>query len=290
MNAYPYSRHARIALLVAVASLTAGCAHVRDDYDPYPYDPYYHDGPRVTYYDYWYYPALGCYYDTRTRYYIYFESNRWARARVLPPHLRPHLGSHVVVRAPHERPYEYHQRHREQYAPERYRKPDVRGDDIWLGPPRREVPARDRDERRREYPERERNGYDLPRERKDERKDERNDYRGAVPRLQEPRVREPEPRAQKPNAQIKAAPERRPPPAVAAPLGRKSQEPAPAHRAVEQRGSVRGSDRSEDERRGNGRHEGNGEPPAANPGRGPERHPDDRYGRGGRVEENMPSR
>lgn len=323
MNPHAFTSYARIALLAVAASVAAGCAYDGNSYDPYrtgpyPYDPYYHDGPRVTYYDYWYYPSLGCYYDTRTRYYIYFEHDHWVRARALPPHLRPHLGSHVVVRSPHDRPYEYHHRHREQYAPERYRKPPAggRGDDVWLGPPRRETPARDRDERRREYPERERNGYDRPRERNDY----RNDYRGAMPRMQAPRMRDQEPRAQEPNAQIKAAPERRPLPAATAPVSRKLQQPAPVIRAVEQRGTDRGPgrgqderhgntdrgpergqderrgntdrgpDRAQDERRGNGRHEDNGDPQAVNPGRGAERHPDNRYGRGGPVADGQPPR
>lgn len=145
----------RLAVLAATVIALTACAHGRDDryYAPAPYP-----APGMAYHDYWYYPAIGCYYDTHAHVYIYYERDHWVRARALPPHLRPHLGRHVTVRSPHDRPYEDHDRHRQQYAPERYRDAAPGGGrpDVWLGPPRREPAPRDRDERRRD--ERDRNG------------------------------------------------------------------------------------------------------------------------------------
>lgn len=146
MRAPPLSTSARILILTAAALVLTACAHGRDDYYYAP-APYYGSG--VTHYDYWYYPAIGCYYDPHARVYLYYEHDRWVRARALPPRLRPHLGAHVTVRVPHDRPYEEHQRHRERYKPERYRDtvPYDRDGDVWLGPPRREPSPRYDDRR-----------------------------------------------------------------------------------------------------------------------------------------------
>lgn len=146
MSIPPLSNSARIAILAAAALTLTACAHGRDDHYSTP-APYHRSG--VTYHDYWYYPALGCYYDPHARVYLYYERDRWLRARALPPHLRPRLGAHVTVRAPHDRPYEEHHRHRERYKPERYRDaaPYDRDGDVWLGPPRREPSPRYDDRR-----------------------------------------------------------------------------------------------------------------------------------------------
>lgn len=253
MKSHLISSYARIALAATAALLMTACAHVRDDYDPYPYH-----SPRASYYDYWYYPAVGSYYDTRTRYYIYYERDRWVRAHTLPRHMRPHLGRHVIVRSPHDRPYEQHQRHREQYTPERYKRlpADGRGNDVWLGAPRREMPARDRDDRHKDIQNRDKNGKVAPRDRPTDRAPGLV-HEDSRPRDQEPRSRQlqyvkPQPREvppQKPNTRFQATPDRRESPVSAAPGGRENR--------VQER-EVRKDDRRDrsrdgDVRRGNGR-------------------------------------
>lgn len=157
MKSHHLSKYARIALVVAVAGVMTACVSSPHYYDP---DPYY--SPRVVYHDYWYYPAIGAYYDPRARIYIYHEHNHWIRARALPPHIRPHLGHHVTVRSRHDRPYEEHHRHRHQYQPERYRERDHthRGNDAWIGAPRHQNPQPDRNDRSIENHDRDRNGKD----------------------------------------------------------------------------------------------------------------------------------
>lgn len=112
----------RLALSALVAGALMACAPTRDyayesDRDYYESAPYY--GPHAAYYDYWYYPEAGFYYDPRIRIYIYQEHDHWIRSPRLPPHLHSHRGGHVTVRSPHDRPYEDHLRHRDRYAPER---------------------------------------------------------------------------------------------------------------------------------------------------------------------------
>lgn len=164
MNSAHVSIIARIALLAIAASGLSACAYNHDYYEPSPYygsaDGHYGDY-YGDYYDYWYYPAIGAYYDPRVSLYFYYEHDHWVRARELPRHYHPHLGRHVVVRSPHDRPYAEHYRHRERYAPERYRderytKPvPERGDGgAWIGAPRKPESA----PRNRE-PERERNQH-----------------------------------------------------------------------------------------------------------------------------------
>lgn len=129
----------RLALLAGAAVGLSGCAsHPPHDY---PRERVYYE-PYGDYYDYLYYPAIGAYYDPRIRIYFYYEHNRWIRTRSLPPHCRPYLDRHVTVRSPRDRPYADHDRHREHYAPERYRKPVDKGhntrrlDNVWVGVPR----------------------------------------------------------------------------------------------------------------------------------------------------------
>jgi hypothetical protein len=174
MKSRLHSICARTALAATVVLAVAACAH-----DPYGYyAPAPHHSRYVTYYDYWYYPAIGSYYDPRSHVYIYFEGGRWTHARALPPRLRPHLGRHVTIHSPHERPYEEHHRHREQYRPERYR-PEAPGDrprDIWLDAPRREPPQRDhdRDDRRHDDDGRDRSPRESARDRDHDHKGDRN--------------------------------------------------------------------------------------------------------------------
>jgi len=159
MKQFPMSTFLRTAMVAVAAVLLTACVHARNDY----YEPAPHYPPQVVYYDYWYYPAIGCYFDIRTNYYIYFEHGSWIRVRVLPPHLRPYLGRHVTVRSPHQRPYDEHYRHREQHPPERYKqtRPGEKGHDAWVGPPRTEIPDRDRRDKNRDQ---DRNGGDTRRD------------------------------------------------------------------------------------------------------------------------------
>jgi hypothetical protein len=152
------SNYVRIAFVAVAAGVMTACAPVQH----YPEPAQYH-APRVVYYDYWYYPAIGSYYDPRTHVYIYYERNHWVRARALPVHVRPHLGRHVVVRLQHDRPYEAYPRHREQYVPERYLKsqPRHRRDDVRIGPTRQTIPSRDRDDSHTYLGDRDRHGKDL---------------------------------------------------------------------------------------------------------------------------------
>lgn len=165
MNSLPLSTYARIAFVTMAAVVLSACAHVRDDYRPAPrYES------RVTYYDYRYYLEADCYYDTRTRVYIYFEHDHWVRARALPPRMRSHLGRHVNIRSPHDRPYEDLRRHREQYAPDRHKserynklEPDHRDRGIRNDAPRRDISERGNNDSRNYTENRDRNGQDQSR-------------------------------------------------------------------------------------------------------------------------------
>ncbi len=69
------------------------------------------------YVDYYYMPDIDAYYYVPERKYIYFESNRWIFAPVLPARLRwydPYKGYKVVVNEP--RPYLHHEVYRTKYA------------------------------------------------------------------------------------------------------------------------------------------------------------------------------
>jgi len=185
MTAPRLSIYVRLALVAAAVGNLSGCVAPGGHYEPAPYYAApgdYYGGYYGDYYDYWYYPAIGSYYDPRARLYMYYEHDHWIRSHALPPHYRPYLGNHVTVRSPHDRPYEDHYRHRERYTPERYKSdrnengPSVRkGEDVWIGAPRRPTPDRDRDDRRpdksnwdngnRNNGDRDRNGSDQNRDR-----------------------------------------------------------------------------------------------------------------------------
>lgn len=276
MKKLQLSIFSRTAMVAVAAVMLTACVHVRDDY----YQPAPHYPPQATYYDYWYYPAIGCYFDIRTNFYIYFEHGRWVRARVLPPHWRPYLGRHVIIRSPHQRPYEEHLRHRDQHPPERYKKtrPGEQGHDTWVGPPRAQIPDRDRD-RRDDNRDRDRNGDDLRRdgngdrgpgreipvrERDDRRQDngdrKRNDQgpdRDRVPGAEqmENRERAESYRRQEPKTQSPEAPGYREPDAAVAPPknpykareqeNRKETPPKRVRDTSERRGDDRGKDANE---------------------------------------------
>jgi hypothetical protein len=236
MKKFPLSTFSRTAMAAVAAVALTACVHVRDGhYEPTPHYP-----PQAVYYDYWYYPAIGCYFDIRTNYYIYFEHDRWIRVRVLPPHLRPYLGRHVIIRSPHQRPYAEHQRHQDQYPPERYKKtkPGEKGNDAWVGPPRTQIPDRDRRDRSRDQ---DRNGGDMRRD--------GNGDRGPGAGQRENRERAEDYKRQEPKTQSQEAPGRREPDAITAPA-------RPPYKASEQENrkeAPQKRDRDASERRGDDR-------------------------------------
>jgi len=158
MTAPRLSTYVRLALVAAAVGNLSACVATGGYYEPAPYyasPGYYYGDYYGDYYDYWYYPAIGGYYDPRARLYMYYEHDHWIRSHALPPHYRPYLGSHVTIHSRHDRPYEDHYKHRERYAPERYKSEryrhtpsDRKDNDIWIGAPRRPTPDRDRDDRR----------------------------------------------------------------------------------------------------------------------------------------------
>ncbi len=141
MKSQRLSTFARIALAATTAGVMTACVAVRDGYrDDYEPAPYY--SPQAGYYDYWYYPAIGAYYEPRTRVYLYFDRDHWIHARELPSRVERYRGDHVTIRLPNDRPYEQQNQHRRQYEPERYKKHDHgRNDsdnDTWIGAPGRQ--------------------------------------------------------------------------------------------------------------------------------------------------------
>ena len=118
MNTYRSSKAARLVPVVVLAALAAACAPVAYYPDQEPYyperEPY--ASLDITYHDYWYYPDVDSYYDPVSSVYIYYERDRWVRARALPVVVGRHPGRHVVVRGREGRPYVDHERHRRDYG------------------------------------------------------------------------------------------------------------------------------------------------------------------------------
>jgi hypothetical protein len=231
----------RILLIAAIAGVMTACASAPHHYQP---DPYY--SPHAVYYDYWYYPAIDCYYDPRTRIYIYHEQDQWIRTRALPSHVRPYLGHHVSVRSPHQRPYERNHRHRQQYLPERYTKRDPahRRDHAWIGAPRQSSPPRDRDDRRPESSVRNRNGKGRG----------HGPERGAIPVPPHYRGTDVKYSRQAPSNRPKNAPGQREPTASTVPIKRQDKRRQPENRREESHEQHR----SGDARHNNGRNIGHG--------------------------------
>ena len=158
MTTHRLSSSIRLAMVAVAAVALTACASSGDYHqdsrgDYYEPAPYY--GSRADYYDYWYYPSAGFYYDPRIRIYIYQEHDHWIRARRLPAHLHSHQGRHVTIRAPRDRPYEDHPRHRDRYDTERYKQeryrnlsPEHRDSGGRVDAPRQRLPERYRDDRR----------------------------------------------------------------------------------------------------------------------------------------------
>jgi len=124
---------AHVLLALAMVFTLAGCAVEGVAYYP--------GSARVTY-DYWYYPSVGVYYDSRRSYYHYYSGSRWVEASILPSYLYGGLGTYVVINSRDRRPWYYYDDHRRHYPPERYRGkpppprrsgPPPRWDDNWHG-------------------------------------------------------------------------------------------------------------------------------------------------------------
>lgn len=93
------------------------------------YDPYYVSGnvgyqtPRVgtvvTYqqpwYDYYYYPSVGVYFNYRTGYYYHHDRGRWNHVRRLPRHINIYPQDRVHLRMRSDRPYLKHHEHQRKY-------------------------------------------------------------------------------------------------------------------------------------------------------------------------------
>lgn len=262
MKSHFASIYARTVFVAMALVGTTGCVYGPSGY--YVREPY--DSPYVSSYDYWYYPAIGSYYDPRSRVYIYYEHDHWIHAPSLPRHLRPHRGRHVTIHSPHNRPYDEHHRHREHYRPERYRL-TVPGDqtrDIWLGAPRREPGRRDhdRDDRRHDDGERDRIRKAPARDR------DHGGDRGLGPVKREYREQRGEYQRQPTATRRQEAPGRREPPAHAAPVRQENKAREREIRKLESETRVR---------KGDGRPHGDGkrdDPPVLRDGRTGQDRPD----------------
>ena len=107
------------------------------------YDPYYVGGtvgyrdPHVStvvsvnqpWYDYYYYPAVGVYFNYRTGYYYYPHRGRWHHARRLPSHIHIRDYDRVHLRMHDDRPYRKYDEHRVKYKD--YGKHNVRHRDRY---------------------------------------------------------------------------------------------------------------------------------------------------------------
>jgi len=121
-------------------------------------------GPSVVYYDYWYYPDVQVYFDSRRGLYFYYSNNRWIETRVLPTYWRARLGSHVSIHSRYNRPYIEHGAHSRKYpphAPSRYRIPEQHDYRYQPKAPSVKPPVRQRYEEtpRKEPKEQEHNRY-----------------------------------------------------------------------------------------------------------------------------------
>ena len=107
--------------LLAVTMLAAvtGCSNDRTVVRAAVPAPYYYP------YDYYYYPYSRVYFSISTGYYYYPDGTNWLKVRVLPSHfyLDPRDRVTVKVKTP-DKPYVYHNTHRQRYVP----KPQIRVD------------------------------------------------------------------------------------------------------------------------------------------------------------------
>lgn len=126
---------ARVTTILFLSLLLTNCVVA-----PAQPGPYY--GP-VIWYDYWYYPYAGIYFDIHRNLYFYHHHGRWVSARKLPKHYHGKLGHHVKMRLKDKRPHVRHKQHIQRYPSKHYQ-------------PRRSAPQRpdrpptSREHRRRE--------------------------------------------------------------------------------------------------------------------------------------------
>ncbi len=93
------------------------------------YNPYYvggaigyqtpYVGTVVSYqqpwYDYYFYPSVGVYFNYRSGYYYHHDRGRWRHARRLPHHIHINQHDRVHLRMRGDRPYLKYSEHRRQY-------------------------------------------------------------------------------------------------------------------------------------------------------------------------------
>ena len=98
-----------IVLVVAVH----GCV-----YDPVYYGPPSYSEYHPHYYDYYYYPSAGVYFQFTTGYYYYRGHDRWVRVRKLPPNVYIDPRDRVQIRIDSEKPYLRHDEHARRFKPD----------------------------------------------------------------------------------------------------------------------------------------------------------------------------
>lgn len=108
-------RHFRLMALAGAIAGVTGCA-----YDPVFYGPpAYSSDYRVHYYDYYYYPNVGVYFQFSSGYYYYHDHSHWVRTRVLPKRILIDPQSRVRIRVDSDKPYVKYPEHRRRYQPKR---------------------------------------------------------------------------------------------------------------------------------------------------------------------------
>lgn len=109
----------RLALAALLLAGLSACVVVPADYET---APHYHHGP-VVWYDYWYYPHVGIYFDVHRSLYFYYVDGRWVSTRILPRHYHGRLGDRIKLRLKDKRPYVRHREHVKKYPGRKYSPP-----------------------------------------------------------------------------------------------------------------------------------------------------------------------
>jgi hypothetical protein len=106
-------RRFRLMVFAGALAGVTGCA-----YDPVYYGPPAFSGDyRVHYYDYYYYPNVGVYFQFSSGYYYYRDHSRWVRSRVLPKRILIDPSSRVRIRVDSDKPYTKYPEHHRRYHP-----------------------------------------------------------------------------------------------------------------------------------------------------------------------------
>ena len=74
-------------------------------------------GPRVHFYDYYYYPSVGVYFDIGTGYYYYRSGGGWVHTLTLPPTIRLDQRDRHRFESRDRDPYRNDQKNRERFKP-----------------------------------------------------------------------------------------------------------------------------------------------------------------------------